>query len=65
MTDPRATCEYVCDLLCNGTREDLIRWLAWNDPDGAYSDRDARAEGWDPLTLEQARQMVDQAAADL
>jgi hypothetical protein len=43
------------DLLLNGTREAIIRWLVWNDPNGVWSDADSAAEGWVAMTLEQAR----------
>lgn len=43
------------DILLNGTREDLIQWLRWNDRNGAWSDDDSAAEGWRSITLEQAR----------
>jgi hypothetical protein len=42
-------------LLGNGTREQLIAWLVWNDRNGIYTDRDSEAEGYPPLTLETAR----------
>jgi hypothetical protein len=43
------------DILLNGRREDIIVWLAWNDPNGVWSDQDSAAEGWKPMTLEQSR----------
>lgn len=43
------------DILLNGTREDLIQWLQWNDRNGVWSDEDSATEGWKPMTLEQAR----------
>lgn len=43
------------DILLNGSREDIIRWLSWNDANGVWSDADSRAEGWRSMTLEQAR----------
>ena len=46
------------DLLERGTRRDLIGWLEWNDPNGDYSDADMEAEGLDPLTLEEAREIM-------
>lgn len=39
----------------NGSREEIIRWLTWNDPNGVWSDDDSAAEGWRPMDLEQAR----------
>jgi len=46
------------DILENGTRNDVINWLCWNDRNGCYRDDDAIAEGYDPLTLEQARDIM-------
>ena len=44
--------------LLGETRSALIDWLCRNDPNGVYADADAIAEGMEPLTLEQARQLV-------
>ncbi|QFS86586.1 MULTISPECIES: hypothetical protein [unclassified Marinobacter] len=46
------------DILENGTREQVIDWLAWNDANGVYTDEDSAAEGYEPLTLEQARELM-------
>ncbi len=35
-------------------REDLIRWLVWCDSNGVWTDDDLRAEGCQPMTLQQA-----------
>ena len=32
------------------TRDALIAWLTWNDPNGIYTDRDNEAEGYPPMT---------------
>jgi hypothetical protein len=40
------------------TREELIKWLCWNDRNGIYSDEDAICEGYDPLTWEQAYELA-------
>lgn len=45
-------------ILTNGSREMVIHWLEWNDPNGVYSDADSIAEGLAPLTLEQARKLM-------
>jgi hypothetical protein len=42
-------------LLTNGSREEIIEWLVWNDGNGVYTDRDSEAEGYPLLTLETAR----------
>jgi len=41
-------------ILAFGTREQVIDWLCWNDPNGCYTDEDAEAEGYEPLSLEEA-----------
>ena len=46
------------ELLRAGTREQLIAWLCWNDPNGIYTDRASLAEDRPPLTLIQARQIL-------
>lgn len=52
------------DILLNGTREDLIQWLLWNDRNGVWSDEDSTAEGWQPISLEQARACMWNALGD-
>ena len=42
-------------LLANGSREEIIEWLVWNDGNGIYTDRDSEAEDYPLLTLETAR----------
>lgn len=46
------------------TRDECIQWLAWNDPNGTYSDADAIAEGLAPLTESQARELVRKQLSD-
>ena len=46
------------------TREALIEWLSWNDPNGAYSDEDAYREGQPPLTHEEAADLAFEHVAD-
>jgi hypothetical protein len=41
-----------------GCRDDVINWLCWNDPNGVYADRDSEAEGYPPLTLHGAREIM-------
>jgi hypothetical protein len=45
-------------LLKDGSREELICWLVWNDPNGVYTDADSNAEGYYPLSLQQARETM-------
>ena len=57
--------DFQQELLSSGTRDDLIRWLCWNDPNGVYMDEDSLAEGKPPLALHSARQIVvDQISRD-
>lgn len=46
------------------SRLDLIGWLAWNDPNGVYRDEDCFAEGWEPMTLDEAWRQVEIAVED-
>lgn len=46
------------DLVLHWSREALIQWLEWNDPNGSYADDRAAAEGFDPLTHEEAVDLV-------
>ena len=46
------------------TRDQLIDWLRWNDPNGAYSDEDADREGQEPLTHEEAADLAFEHVVD-
>ena len=46
------------ELLRTGTREQLIDWLCWNDPNGIYTDRASLAEDHPLLTIAQAQQIM-------
>ena len=52
-------------VLRNGTREDLINWLSWNDPNGIWTDHDSIVEDKSPLTLDDARQWMSKAISEL
>ena len=39
-------------------RETLIKVLEWNDRNGMYSDEDSEAEGLDPITKEEAIEII-------
>jgi hypothetical protein len=41
---------------CN--REDLIKWLMSNDPNGCYSDEQSKGEGFEPMTRNQALELA-------
>ena len=57
--------EFQRGIIRDGTREEIINWLCWNDPNGCYSDEDSRAEGYPLLSLEQAKQiMTEQIGRD-
>lgn len=40
------------------SRETLIEWLEWNDPNGVYSDEDSDNEGMKRLTKNDAEQII-------
>ena len=46
------------------TRNQLIDWLRWNDPNGTYSDEDAFREGQPPLTHEEAADLAFEHVLD-
>lgn len=41
------------------SREAVIAWLAWNDPNGCYEDAHCLCEGMDPLDTEGAWAELD------
>lgn len=53
---------YQRDLLRSGTRERIIEWLVWNDPNGTYTDTDSAADGMPALSLERAKQIMNEQA---
>jgi len=44
--------------LMKWSREELIDWLRWNDHNGSFTDKDAEAEGWAPLSVEEAVDII-------
>ena len=42
----------------NGPREGILRWLSWNDSNGAYTDRQTAEEGLGPWPHEEARDLM-------
>ena len=42
----------------NVTRDNCIQWLCHNDRNGCYDDHDTAAEGWPPMTLDEAIQHI-------
>ena len=51
-------------LSAGSTRETLIAWLCTVDRNGCWTDRDMVAEGWDPMTLDEAWEQVDMMTED-
>ena len=52
-------------LLHNGTREEIIAWLKWNDGNGVYTDEESASEGYPPLTLATAREAMSRVLAEV
>lgn len=46
------------DLISRWSRQELIAWLEWNDPNGFYSDKDHRRNDMDPLEKWEAVDLV-------
>ena len=45
-------------LLADSSREDVIRWLVWCDPNGLWTDEDVKAAGVRPMTAQECWDMV-------
>lgn len=45
---------YAMTLYDRGSREDILEFLQWNDPDGVYTDAISREEGYDICTYDEA-----------
>lgn len=45
-------------IVSDGTREQIIAWLVWNDPNGCYTDEDSLAEGFERLTRQRAVEIM-------
>ena len=63
-----ARCQHTAPRLTSSSdRETLIGWLCCVDGNGVWTDDDMRAEGWDPMSLQDAwdqiAAMTDQIAA--
>lgn len=52
------TGEELRNELKNWSREDLIEWLSWNDPNGIYRDEESFAELGSIMTYEEAVEMM-------
>lgn len=44
--------------LGKASREDLIKWLMANDPNGCYSDEQSKGEGMQPMTRKEALELA-------
>lgn len=51
---PTNVLPYAQRLYDNGSREDILRFLQWNDPNGVYTDKASDDEGYDRLTYDDA-----------
>lgn len=64
MKHPNHRKERQLRIISNGTREDVIYWLAWNDANGCFTDQDCIDEGLPKLNLVTAIEtMVDTLTA--
>jgi len=55
-----ADCRHtVPRLSARSDRETLIGWLCCVDGNGVWTDDDMRAEGWDPMSIQDAWDQVD------
>ena len=45
-------------IIAEGTRDQIIAWLCWNDPNGVYRDQDSTAEGYAALTRDRAADIM-------
>lgn len=45
-------------VLTVGTRDEVIDWLEWNDPNGCYRDAESDSEGFPRMTLDDARRSM-------
>ena len=48
----------IPELLANGTRDDLLAYCQWNDRHGVWTDDDCAAEGIEPATIEELRDII-------
>jgi len=44
--------------LDNMTRDEMIQWLCWNDPNGCYTDEECDAEDIPRLTVHMAKIII-------
>lgn len=46
------------------SRESLLNWLAWNDRNGIFTDKQSEAEGMEPMTKEEAIEVITRIVAE-
>jgi len=55
-----ADCRHTAPKLSTRSdRETLIGWLCCVDGNGVWTDKDMRAEGWDPMSIQDAWDQID------
>lgn len=65
MTRANLQINFLRDLLNNGTREQILEWLAWNDANGCYTDADCYAEDLPTLDESDAKMMLAAVMEDM
>lgn len=61
---PNLSASRIMYVLTRGSRDAVIDWLCWHDPNGCYTDEDCEREGCDPLTLDEAREIMTNQLAE-
>lgn len=49
---------YERKLLNSNDREEILRWLSWNDRNGFYTDQQMDSEGWPRISLQDAKKLM-------
>lgn len=52
--NPNNVLPYAQRLYDRGSREAILEFLQWNDPNGVYTDSVSKQEGYDPLDYDEA-----------
>lgn len=52
--NPNNILPYAQRLYDRGSREAILEFLQWNDPNGVYTDTASRDEGYEPLDYDEA-----------
>ena len=56
---------YAQTLYDRGSREDIVRFLQWNDPNGVYTDEVCKEEGYDVMSYDEALIALEDALEEL